>query len=174
MPINPNARFQVDAVCFNPPGICFICKSGSNGPFIRTGLKHDYYKESPDAARDGDVYICKACLSEMALTMEIVSTDIESQLEQARLAGVVDGVLLGKKVLDEYVGNFVDLALGINSGFSGNDSVPTANIQDDAAGEQQDSESADSRIKQGVLFGSGEGRDDLSGDRSDATVSDFL
>ena len=161
MPVKPAARFQVDPVCYRPPGVCFICHSGANGPFIRSGLTHDYYKEAPDASRDGDVYFCQACVKEMAETLEITS-DVDHQLEEARKQGVLDGVLLAGRNLSGYSADFVDACLGYSSG--GSVDIFDEDTAPDADSEQPDSEATDSGDKQGPVVDSGEGCSDLSGD----------
>lgn len=161
MPVKPSARFQVDPVCYRSPGVCFICHSGANGPFIRSGLTHDYYKEAPDASRDGDVYFCQACVKEMAETLEITS-ETDKQFAEVEKAGVLAGVLLAHRKLSEYSANFTDNCLGFAPG--GSVDIFDVDIAPDADAEQSDSEKPDKGDKQVPILDSGEGCPDVPSD----------
>lgn len=167
MAVNPAARFQVTPVCINAPGNCFICKSEKNGPFIITGLSHDFFKEAPDASRDGTVYICTACITDMATTLVLATMDFDAKVTEARRAGIVEGVLLGKKALDEYAGNFIDISLGIVGMPSASDDLFTAHATDYGQTKQSVEPTQPKGTKQGNVADSGKGLDDVSSNSSD-------
>ena len=163
MPVKPSARFQVDNVCYRPPGVCFICHSGANGPFIRSGLTHDYFKEAPDASRDGDVYFCRACVKEMAETLEITS-DVDHQLEEATRTGYLNGILEANKRLDEYSATFIDTCIGFTSVPGYSSDIFDEDITTDSVTIESSPEKSGEGDKQGPVADSGEGCSDLSGD----------
>jgi len=137
-------------VCYRPPGVCFICHSGANGPFIRSGLTHDYYKEAPDASRDGDVYFCQACVKEMAETLEITS-DVDHQLIEATKTGYLNGILEANKRLDEYSANFIDTCIGITPVPDSVSDIFDEDITSDSVTIESDPEKPDKDSEQGPV-----------------------
>lgn len=175
MTINPAARFQVDPVPINAPGNCFICKS-VNGPVIRTGLRNDYYREKPDASRDGNVYICAACVKDMYNTLAVTTPDTVNMLD-ARRAGVNYAISSGKKLIDDFAANFASLIYsecGVvidDSGTIDVSSTEDSKDNDENSGDSgAKSQEHDKTDEQGVKSSIGEGPSDLPDAGSDANL----
>jgi hypothetical protein len=165
-------RFGVSEVAVNAPGNCFVCKT-INGPFIVTGLKHDYWKEAPDASRDGDVYLCAACVREMASTLNLMSVDIQAQINEARRAGVLEGVLLGKKALDEFALGFTDSVLFTSINASGYRLVSVEDDEGNADGKSAEPPAVGEGSQPVDKSGSGEGADGVPGNSGGVFDGDF-
>lgn len=169
--VDPAARFQVDPVPINAPGNCFLCKGNKHGPFIRTGLFHDFYKEQPDASRDGDVYICSACVGDMANTLELHSGITHTMLREKEKEGYNRGILAALKGFYKYVHSSDGIFVAAASSLAipdGNDS------ENDGETEQsipRGSKKADKAPKQNGKSASGKGPDDSPSDRIDAFLT---
>lgn len=108
MAVPTTSRFQVVNTPILAPGTCFVCRSNSGGPFIDTGLSHIWYTSAPDVARDGAVYICSACITEMAANLAISNVDIGIMAQNARNDGIREGINRSIKSIEGYVAAMSD------------------------------------------------------------------
>lgn len=81
--MSSDSRFFVVAKPVAVPGVCFICKTDANGPFVDTGASDQWL---------GAFYICQACLTEMSGVLTISESPIRGLQDQAWREGRVEGV----------------------------------------------------------------------------------
>ena len=168
MASNPNGRWRVVPTPVNAPGRCFTCRGTQNGPFIQTGLFHEFYMDEPDPTRDGNVYLCSACIVDMFNVLAQDDGEFERRVADAHNSGVREGINIGEKILRGYIDDFTDscLTVGRLSGRS-IDILPVGDGQDKPEG-QEDSESTDKSDGQADGAISSERPDGVSDDRNDA------
>ncbi len=137
----PSSRFRVVPVPERSPGMCFLCRSSSNAPFVDTGMSHDWYFEAPDPTRDGVVYICAACVTEMAHNLNLVDADISLQVQNAYKAGEAKGLAYGKAAIHEFATQFSSSIDGIIAEPVGDsdlgDDLSEQDTKEDEPGEQR-------------------------------------
>lgn len=165
---NPAARWRVTEAPTKAPGNCFTCKGVRNKPFIDTGLRIDYYREKPNAERDGNVYICSACVKDMYHTLISGDPEVTRRIEEARRAGVTEVL---DKVAEALDVGFVAIGASLSSiSVDSPPSDPPVLSQDDGAdavGAQEDAGAEPETSEQDSGTASGEGSDGVSDDRVD-------
>lgn len=161
---NPAGRWKLIEVPIKAPGNCFTCKGIKHSPFIDTGLQHEYYREKPDRSRDGNVYICKACVEGMYHTLIDGDPEVDKRIEDARLAGVQEGI---EKTTEKFNAGFIAISSSLAdislTSVAGDDLFSAAgNPEDDDPAGAADNEPAET-LKQDGGTSSGEGADGISG-----------
>lgn len=172
--ISPSSRFQVVPVPILAPGICFLCRSGNvetSAPFVDTGMSHTWWNEAPDSSRDGAVYICKNCVTEMAHNLNLIDADVARQVQNARVEGYMAAVQEGKRLVDGFASHFTDSVLGLSFGLSVDVAVPDDDSEEDEPGQQRTAKKSSKTNRQAGIDGSVGRPDDVPGD---STPGDLL
>lgn len=95
---DPNGRFvAVDSARLRP-GVCLIC-NGITGPFILT--------KRFDPRINGNVYLCKGCLTDMALILDLVPNVNELAVAEARQAMQAEFDAKEKESFDVVIDRFL-------------------------------------------------------------------
>lgn len=179
--ISPSARFQVEPTPINSPGFCFLCRTTTpdNAPYVNTGVSHIWWHEPlNDVVKDGVVYICASCVSDLFGTLQLSDTSVSGRIAEARRQGYEAGIMAAKKEISDHAASFVDSVLASGSQFtvvSGSDSVPAEKPAKDEPAKQRSASKSTNAGGSADVDVTSKGSDGISSDRTDATdLSEFF
>lgn len=127
MPEIPTSRFFRTNKPPAAPGACFVCR-GVDGPFVDTRFDDRFL---------GSFYICKKCVAEFALILDVTENVNALAITHAYRRGIEDSLNKMRKKIDEsLVGLIADIAV---TAFS-DPVTPDLPNREDAEGLQQGEE----------------------------------